>query len=139
MVLNLYIDGAAKGNPGQASCAVVVCDSGGTVLFKKATLIGIATNNVAEYCGLIFGLSECLRYKAEEIVVYSDSLLLVKQLNGEYKTKDEWLRRLKLIAVSLISHFRKVRIVHIPREKNKQADKLANSVFGSNDGLFKTV
>ena len=126
--LILYIDGASKGNPGESSFAFLIYENNALVK-KYGAPIGITTNNVAEYFAFIFGIIECVHLKVENLTVYTDSLLLVKQLKGEYKVKNEWLKRLHFIARNLMSKCKKVEVIHIPREKNKLADKLANLVF----------
>ncbi|MFY9604585.1 MAG: ribonuclease HI family protein [bacterium] len=125
--LTLYIDGAARGNPGPAGIGVVIFDQEEVVLAKLAEYIGETTNNVAEYRALLRGLEEALHYGADEIKVFSDSQLLVRQINGEYQVKHPNLKPLYRDALSLIQQFPRVQISHIPREKNKRADKLANA------------
>ena len=126
--LILYIDGASKGNPGESSFAFLIYENNALVK-KYGAPIGITTNNVAEYFAFIFGIIECVHLKVANLTVYADSLLLVKQLKGEYKVKNEWLKRLHFIARNLMSKCKKVEVIHIPREKNKLADKLANLVL----------
>jgi len=123
----IYIDGASKGNPGKASTGIVIQDSGGTTLKECGDSIGNATCNVAEYLALITALIEGFAFKCSDIEIRSDSLLLVRQMLGTYKVKNEWLKQLKLIAERLSGQYAKVTFTHIPREKNKQADKIANS------------
>jgi len=123
--LTIYIDAVSKGNPGQAGCGILIYKEG-SLLKKLSIAIGITTNNVAEYFAFIFGMIEGLNFKVKDIVVYTDSLLLVKQLKGEYRVKDEWLKRLHLIAQKLIKCYNKFEVIHIPRQDNKDADKLAN-------------
>lgn len=121
-----YIDGASKGNPGKASTGFVIQDSAGKILKKGGNAIGDATCNVAEYLALITVLIESLAFTCKELEIRSDSLLLVKQMQGAYKVKNEWLQKLKLISESLVRRYNKVIFTHISREDNKQADKLAN-------------
>ncbi len=131
-----YIDGASQGNPGPASYAVVFCRDG-VVVKKAGAAIGEATNNVAEYFGLIFALLEAKKLGVSRLTVCSDSQLLVRQVNGEYKVKDPWLRRLHGIACSLRGLFAGVTLEHIPRERNKEADRLAETFLKSeSSGLF---
>ncbi|MFC1674653.1 ribonuclease HI family protein [Candidatus Omnitrophota bacterium] len=123
--LNIYIDGASKGNPGPAGIGVVIsCD--GEVLKNISVNIGIATNNFAEYTALIYALQEALIMKAEELYIKSDSLLLCKQINREYKVKNVNIIRLYKQAQHLITAFKQVKVSHIRREFNSGADKLAN-------------
>lgn len=123
--LEIYIDGASKGNPGPAGVGVVICQ-GGEVLKNIANYIGNNTNNFAEYTALIHALEAALILKAEKIIVNTDSQLLCRQINREYKVKNENIIGLYNQALNLISSFRDFRINHIPREQNKGADKLAN-------------
>jgi ribonuclease HI len=122
----LMVDGAARGNPGDAGCGAVILDRNGTVVKELSRYLGHATNNVAEYEGLLMGLEALLRLGKKRIRVQSDSQLLVRQLNGEYRVKDEKLKALFQKAMSLLRQFDAYRILHVPREFNKLADRLAN-------------
>jgi ribonuclease HI len=122
----LMVDGAARGNPGDAGCGAVILDRNGTVVKELSRYLGRATNNVAEYEGLLMGLEALLRLGKKRIRVQSDSQLLVRQLNGEYQVKDEKLKTLFQKAMSLLRQFDAYRILHVPRELNKLADRLAN-------------
>ncbi|MDD2752097.1 MAG: ribonuclease HI family protein [Candidatus Omnitrophica bacterium] len=121
----IYIDGAAKGNPGPAGIGVVICRDG-QVIKNLHQYIGNATNNVAEYSALIFALQEALILKIENLVVNTDSELLFRQIKKEYKVKSPHLLGLYNQALHLLSSFKSVNIKHIPRENNLGADKLAN-------------
>jgi len=120
-----YIDGACRGNPGHAALAVVIRD-GDETLVEKASYLGFATNNVAEYSAMIEALSEMRRLGARQIEVRSDSELLVRQINGEYRVKADGLRSLYINAVRMLHDFDDFRVLHIPRGENKRADLLAN-------------
>lgn len=122
----LMIDGASRGNPGEAGCGAVILDENGAVVQELSRYLHRATNNVAEYKGLLMGLEASLQLGAKKIVVKSDSQLLVRQLNGEYRVKDEKLKVLFGRAKSLLRRFESCRIVHVSREMNKLADRLAN-------------
>jgi ribonuclease HI len=122
----LMVDGAARGNPGDAGCGAVILDRNGTVVKELSRYLGHATNNVAEYEGLLMGLEALLRLGRKRIRVQSDSQLLVRQLNGEYRVKDEKLKALFQKAMSLLRQFEAYRILHVPRELNQLADRLAN-------------
>ena len=122
----LMVDGAARGNPGDAGCGAVILDGNSTVVKELSRYLGHATNNVAEYEGLLMGLEALLRLGKKRIRVRSDSQLLVRQLNGEYRVKDEKLKALFQKAMSLLRQFEAYRIVHVSRELNKLADRLAN-------------
>lgn len=124
--LNIYIDGAAKGNPGPAGIGVVVCDGDGYVLKNISKFIGEATNNVAEYTALIYALREALILKANEVRIWTDSELLYKQLKGDYKVKHLNLKPLFEQIKHLSGSFKSFEIRHISRNNNRGADKLAN-------------
>ena len=134
--LTLYIDGTSKGNPGASSFGILLYDEQGKLYKKSASYLGILTNNAAEYFALVFGLVEGLLAGAEVLHIYSDSLLLVKQFKGEYKIRDDHLRRLAQLIETLRKGFARIEIHHITRNQNKEADKLANSVFKTTDRLF---
>lgn len=122
----VMVDGAARGNPGPAGCGAVICDDKGAVVRELSRYLGHATNNVAEYEALVMGLEALIELKRNRIVVQSDSQLLVRQLNGEYRVKDEKLRLLYQRATGLLRQFTSYRIVHVRRELNRAADRLAN-------------
>jgi len=119
-------DGAARGNPGPAGCGAVICDEKGAVVRELSRYLGHTTNNVAEYEALLMGLEALIELKRNKIVVQSDSQLLVRQLNGEYRVKDEKLKVLYQRAAGLLRQFGSYRIVHVRRELNKATDRLAN-------------
>ncbi|MFA5410612.1 MAG: ribonuclease HI family protein [Candidatus Omnitrophota bacterium] len=123
--LEIYIDGAAKGNPGPAGIGVVIVQ-GGEVLKNIANFIGNATNNVAEYTALIYALQEALLLKAESLKINTDSQLLCRQIKKEYKVKNANIRALYNQALHLLSGFKEISLNHIARENNRGADKLAN-------------
>ncbi|MBN2058410.1 MAG: ribonuclease HI family protein [Candidatus Saganbacteria bacterium] len=125
MPLQIFTDGAARGNPGPAGIGVVIRNDAG-ILLEVADFIGKATNNVAEYMAFIRGLEEALDMGEKSIECFSDSELLVKQINGEYKVKNEGLTPLFHHAQSLIKKFKHCKVYHTAREENKSADKLAN-------------
>jgi ribonuclease HI len=120
-------DGAARGNPGPAGIGVRIADTNGTVLAEIAEGIGVATNNVAEYTAAIRGLERAAALGATEVLLRSDSRLLVEQLSGRYRVKNPTLQRLHTRVRSLAAGFRTVRYEHVPREENKDADRLANA------------
>jgi ribonuclease HI len=122
----LMVDGAARGNPGEAGCGAVILDAQGGVVKELSRYLGRTTNNVAEYEGLLMGLKALLELGPKHIVVQSDSQLMVRQLNGEYRVKDEKLKVLFDQAVDLLRQFASYRILHVRREMNKLADRLAN-------------
>ncbi len=133
--IDVYIDGASKGNPGKSAYGIVIFIND-KVYKKTGGFIGITTNNVAEYISLIFSLIECIPFQKDEIEIKSDSLLLVKQINGEYKILDEKLKILHFIAKSLLRRYKNIKIKYIEREKNKIADEIANSFIENKNDLF---
>jgi len=123
--LKIYIDGASKGNPGPSGIGAVICRDGRAIK-NIASFIGNATNNVAEYTALIYGLQEGLMLNAENIEINTDSQLLYRQIKKIYKIKSANILGLYNQALHLMSAFKQVSIKHIPREENRGADKLAN-------------
>jgi ribonuclease HI len=124
-----YIDGGARGNPGPAGYGVHVEDAGGNTIDEFHGFLGSATNNIAEYSGLL----AALRYATERghriVRVKSDSELLVKQMNGLYKVKNAGLQPLYQQACSLARNLERVTYEHVRREQNKDADRLANEAM----------
>jgi ribonuclease HI len=124
------IDGACSGNPGPAAAAVVIrAEDDGTVVHEQGYYLGRATNNIAEYYGLLIALEELLVLRADEAVVESDSELLVRQMSGEYRVKAPGLRFVHERVKRLSSTLRKFELRHIPRERNKEADGLARKAI----------
>jgi len=123
----LAVDGAAKGNPGPAGIGIVISDESGKVLREIGECIGEATNNCAEYTALIRGLSEVRDMGFSEVTVYTDSELMARQINGRYKVKSEGLIPLCDAAQNLLGKFKSASVEHVPRAKNKAADKLASA------------
>ena len=124
-----HIDGASRGNPGPAAAGFTLADSAGTQLLAKAFFLGQATNNIAEYTSLVKALEAAKQIGAEQLMVFSDSKLLVNQINGQYKVKSEQIRPLFQQAVNLLGEFTNWKVQHITREKNKEADKLVNQAL----------
>ena len=124
------IDGGSRGNPGPAAAGVVIrAQDDGTVLHMAGVYVGRATNNVAEYNGLLEALKRAAALGADEIEILSDSELLVKQMNGEYRVRNAALKPLFEEANRLWNKFAKVTVRYIPREQNQEADKLANKAM----------
>lgn len=134
---DIYVDGASQGNPGESGAGVIICKDG-NVVKNISQYIGITTNNVAEYVALIYGLQEALIQNIRNVNVNTDSELLYKQLKGEYRVKDNTLKIFNGIAKHLLGGFEKSEIAHIPREKNKGADKLATIAIEKRPVLLKT-
>jgi ribonuclease HI len=122
----LHTDGGARGNPGPAGIGVLLEDADGNVLGEIARGIGETTNNVAEYTALIEGLELALDRGVTEVEVFLDSQLVVSQVKGEWKIKNDTLRRLAVRAQSLLRRFESRSLTHVRREQNAAADKLAN-------------
>ena len=124
-----HIDGGSRGNPGPAAAGFTLSDAAGTRLQAKGIVLGRATNNVAEYTGLVKALEAAAHIGAEQLTVFSDSELLVKQINGQYRVKSELIKPLFEQAVSLLGQFSSWQVRHVRREKNVQADKLVNQAL----------
>lgn len=122
----LYSDGGARGNPGPAGCGVVLKDEQGAVVAEIANYVGERTNNQAEYEGVIAGLARAHKLGATSVRCMLDSQLVVEQLSRRYKVKDADLAKLFVQCWNLIQQFASVTFTHIPREKNKEADRLVN-------------
>jgi ribonuclease HI len=122
----LWTDGAARGNPGPAGIGAILKSSTGEVLFTGSEYLGHTTNNVAEYKAVLLGLAGALAQGVTRIELRADSELLIKQLKGEYRVKSPGLRPLFDEAKRLIARFASVKLTHIRRELNGEADRLAN-------------
>lgn len=129
------IDGAARGNPGPASYGVVIRDGQGEVVAKLKKYIGRMTNNVAEYYGLIAALDYAQSHSIRALRVESDSELMVKQMQGQYKVKSDDLRPLFERAKKMSQGFESFRIDHVYREQNREADALANEALDATSGV----
>jgi ribonuclease HI len=125
----LFTDGGARGNPGPAAAAYVLETEDGTVLDARGEAIGVATNNVAEYRALVAGLAKALALGVEEVEVVSDSELLVKQMNGDYRVKNAALVELSLEAAQLAREIGRVRYTAVRRAENELADRLVNEAL----------
>jgi ribonuclease HI len=133
-VLRLFTDGAARGNPGPAGLGLVLEDEEGMRLWGGHRYLGTATNNQAEYLALIAGLQEAARWRPDRLEVYMDSQLVVEQLAGRYRVKSGDLRPLHAEALRLLGGFRESCVRHVPREKNRGADALANRAIDEHKG-----
>src|SRR3989338_6325075 len=134
----IHTDGAARGNPGEAGAGAVIKVKSEKLKVKSYCVklyLGVATNNQAEYRALILGLVEAKkiiqkeRIEGVKVLCYSDSELLVRQMKGEYRVKNKDLQVLFLKALELVKTFQRVLFIRIPREKNKEADALANEAI----------
>jgi ribonuclease HI len=129
MKARLSTDGGARGNPGPAAYGYVLESDDGHVLDARGEAIGVATNNVAEYSALVAGLQKALELGVTELEVVSDSELLVKQMRGEYKVKNEALRELNREASDLAEGLAKVVYTAVRRDHNELADSLVNEAL----------
>jgi ribonuclease HI len=140
MKLIIYTDGGARGNPGPAAIGVVVCDEKGAVVNKYFEYLGKATNNVAEYSAIVFALKKIKasygkeKIKKMEIEVRSDSELVVRQMNHQYKIENEDLQPFFLKVWNAMTEFGSVKFIHVRREENKQADALVNECLDGQTG-----
>jgi ribonuclease H / adenosylcobalamin/alpha-ribazole phosphatase len=135
----VWTDGGARGNPGPAGFGVVVTTPGGTILAQLAEGIGWATNNVAEYRGVIAGLEQALALGARRVRVRADSLLVVNQQNGLWKVRNPVLRELWAETRRLAGQFERVIWEHVPRERNRRADALANRAMDAQGAVERPV
>ncbi len=126
----VWTDGASRGNPGQASFGAI-CEVDGKLAFQDCFEIGVKTNNSAEYAGLIYSLSKLVAQglENEEVLIKSDSELMVRHLTGQYKLRSKELLEYYLVAKNLISRFKNIKIVHVKRGENRSADRMANLAF----------
>jgi ribonuclease HI len=127
--LNIYFDGASRGNPGEAGAGAVIKDGHGKILKRVRKHLGVQTNNAAEYMALIMALKEAKSLGAGRVRIFSDSELLVRQIKAQYRVKSENLRKLHSEALLLCEFFEDFTIEHIEREKNTEADRLANEAI----------
>lgn len=127
--LIIFTDGGARGNPGPAGIGVAIYDKDKVLLAEISEYLGITTNNQAEYKALITGLKKAIMLGAPEIECYLDSELVVKQLNREYKVKNKDLAPLFLEIHNLSLNFKKISYTYVPRERNREADRLANEAM----------
>ncbi len=131
-MITAYFDGGSRGNPGLAGWGVYIVRADGTVLAELSGALGVATNNVAEYHGLIAALQWAADNDITALAIKGDSLLLVEQMRGNYKVKNEGLKPLHMKARMLVMQIGNVSFAHVPREKNKDADRLSNVGMDAN-------
>lgn len=127
--LTIYTDGGSRGNPGPAGFGVIIYDEHNKVVAEISEFIGATTNNQAEYKAILAGIKKAVALGATEAQFYMDSELAVKQLNREYKVKNKDIAPLFLAIYNLTLEFKKITFTHIRREKNKEADRLANEAM----------
>ena len=125
-MITAFFDGGARGNPGPAGWGAYIVDDQGAVLAELYGALGVATNNVAEYNGLIAALQWAVDHRLDVLQVKGDSKLLIEQMNGNYRVKNEGLIPLHQKARTLVSKIGHVHFEHVPRDENKDADRLSN-------------
>lgn len=133
MKLTVHVDGGARGNPGPAAIAAVITGADGEVVDSAAQVIGRATNNVAEYRALVFGIERAVALGATELELVGDSELVVKQVRGEYRVKDPNLKPLHGTAMSALRDLDGWSIRHVGRDQNAHADRLVNDALDADD------
>ncbi|MCX5844940.1 MAG: ribonuclease HI family protein [Deltaproteobacteria bacterium] len=129
LAFNLFTDGACRGNPGQGGAGAVLVDEKGNIFAMAKNSLGLCTNNIAEYRALILGLEEALKRRCRRLHIFLDSELLVNQINGTYKVKNENLKVLMHDVKKLLSQFDSYTVEHVARSKNHIADRLANEAI----------
>ena len=125
-MITAYFDGGARSNPGPAGYGVYIIDDQGTVLAELSGALGNTTNNIAEYNGLIAALQWAIDHDVTAITVKGDSLLIIEQMRGNFRVKNEGLKPLHMKARMQVMQIGNVKFEHVPREKNKDADRLSN-------------
>jgi ribonuclease HI len=128
----MFADGGSRGNPGPAASGAVLFGEDGEVLREVGTYLGVATNNVAEWTGLLTGLQAALELGVDDLAVRLDSELVVKQISGAYRVKHEGLIPLHAKAKALLRKFARVDVRHVRRKENAAADALVNAVLDAN-------
>jgi ribonuclease HI len=129
MRLVVHVDGGARGNPGPAAAGAVISTPEGEVIDEAAEAIGVATNNVAEYRGLLLGLRRARELGASEVEVVNDSELVAKQVNGVYKVKHRDMKPLHAAALRALGDFERWTLRSVPRAQNAEADALVNAAL----------
>ncbi len=127
--VNIYVDGASRGNPGSAGAGAIIKAKDGRVIKRLKKYLGVVTNNAAEYKALVMALKAARSLGLKQIKLHADSELVVKQIKGVYRVKSEELRPFYTEAMALIDGFNRFEITHVPREKNSEADRLANEAI----------
>ena len=131
-MITAYVDGGARGNPGPAGYGAYILDANGSVLAELYAPLGKTTNNVAEYNGLLAALRWALEHGHDRVHIRADSLLLVEQMRGNYRVKNEGLKPLHHEAQRLVGLIGTVTFEHVRRELNKEADRLSNLGMDAN-------
>jgi ribonuclease HI len=131
----LYTDGGSRGNPGPAGSGFVLRDASGKTVCAAGHFLGVATNNRAEYDGLIRGLRSAVSHGCRRLEVRMDSELIVRQMTGRYRVKNEGLKEPFARAQELVSRLDRVTFAHVPREQNTEADRLANEAMDTKSSV----
>lgn len=131
--LSIYCDGAARGNPGPAGAGAVLLNEDGSIVSEISEYLGETTNNQAEYRALILAIEEAIKHKAASLIIFMDSELAVNQIKGTYRVKNDGLKELFKMVSQKLKSFESFTIKHIPREQNKEADRLANRAIDEHD------
>jgi len=134
-----HIDGGARGNPGPAGFGVVITDQAGHAVAELSEYLGKQTNNFAEYSGLLAALDYALQHKCSALKVFSDSELMVKQIKGQYKVNHPALKELHARARAMIGRLDSFQVTHVLRDKNRDADRLANQAMDRGTGRVSDV
>lgn len=135
----MRVDGASRGNPGKAGCGAAILEPGSETPHEMSEHLGCTTNNVAEYRGLLLGLKWLVAAGVSRAKIFSDSELLVKQIRGEYRARKPHLLPLFRSVQSLPERLKSLEVIHIPREENRLADRLANRAIDEYAGEDQTV
>ena len=131
MNYKIWTDGGSRGNPGPCGAGGLIKDSTGVVVAEVSEYLGIQTNNYAEYKALLLTLNRAVQLQIKNVIVYSDSKLVVEQMKGKWKVKNENIIPLHREVSNIISYFDLIDFIHIPRRFNKEADALANKAMDS--------
>jgi len=129
MQWHIHVDGASSGNPGRSGAGIVARDQDGTVIFTKSIPLGEMTNNMAEYEALLIAVNEAVENSIKDVTVYTDSQLVANQINGLYKIKNMTLFQYVKKIKQTVGNFDHFAIHYIPREQNREADKLAKDAI----------
>jgi len=129
--LDIYTDGASRGNPGHSAIGAVIYNKSENTTIELSDYIGIGTNNNAEYIAVLTALKKARKLNAESVHIYLDSELIARQLTGKYKVKSPSLQQYFREIVKIIPSFKSFKVTHILRENNKEADRLANKALDS--------
>ncbi|HUD07439.1 MAG TPA: ribonuclease HI family protein [Candidatus Saccharimonadales bacterium] len=127
--VKVYADGGSRGNPGPSASGFVVLDMNDKVLFRKGVYLGITTNNQAEYRSIKFGLETAKQMGCEQVTVFMDSQLAIRQINGIYRVKNKDIKPVYDEVMTLAKQFNKISFTHVPRELNKLADREVNKAL----------